>query len=274
MARYQLSALTAILLVVALSATANAGTILFESLQDGSLPATLTLADTSPARTVTFDTAGASFATPDNDSRNYLRTADTDYSTTSVMAYITMTTQLGTSWLNDSQLFFGIGTGAVGEYGVADRKSEYGVYLVMNNENANGMSIGQMTPSGEADLATAGYSAIADTTQITDTAVKMIYDATAGTIAFDVDYDYAGDATYAVFTADQSIGPVSIGQGVLDDWAASGASSIVFGGDAGDPETGRPGVMTLSNVLITPEPQSVVLLVSALAALAFWRRRQ
>lgn len=255
----------ATLALLALAGAADGAALFSDSLKGGSLPATFTLGSNAGGRAPTFDASGVTFAGDGDNARNYLRTVDTDYDTISFTAYIMVTTQLGNSFDADSQLFFGLGTGEPGQYGVPDRENHAGVYLNLNHPD--GLSILQLsTASSDTKLAGTEYSGV-DTSQVTTTAVKFMHDAAADTVAFEVDYEYAGDGTYAAFTADQTVGPAVIPAATLASWAAGDARSIVFGGDSDGSSD-----LLVSDFTVVPEPATLALL--AVAGLTLLPRRR
>jgi hypothetical protein len=252
--------------ILALSVSAHGATSFSDSLRGGSLPGGFNLADGSAGRAPTYDGSGVTFAFDGDGGGNYLRTNETDYDTIGFTAYLTVTTRLGTSFDNDTQLFFGISTGAVGQYGVPDRLSNSGVYITVNDENALGFAVKQ-APS-DSTITGIAWSG-ADTTQQTTTAVRLIYDAVGDTVQYDLDFNYAGDATYAAFSTDQSSGTVAIPAAVLTGWAGGDNASIFFGGDSDNTRT-----LTVSDFSVSVIPEPGTLCLIGAGALALLRRRK
>ncbi len=250
--------------VVVVPRSTDAAMLFADSLQSGSLPANFTLGSSAGGRAPTFDANGVTFAGDGDNARNYLRTDDMDYHNVSFVAYVTVNTKLGTSFDNDSQLFFGLGAGEPGQYGVPDRQNDPGIYLGLNDDA--GLAVIQMTTSGSTELDTLGYVGV-NTIQPLTMAVRFVHDAVNHTVTFSVDYNYAGDDTYAGFTAFQTIGPVAIPADTLADWAGSARASIVFGGDSDNDSD-----LLVYDFAVVPEPATLALLLAG-APLALKRRR-
>lgn len=247
-------------------AAAEAAVLIDEPFTGTALPAGFSLASGSSGQTPTYTASGIEFAGNGDGARNYVRTDDTDYHLVGMTAFLTVQTQLGKSFDDDSQLFFGLGTGVIGQYGVPDRQETDGMYLNLNN--SGGLAAIQMTPAGRSELEVLDYISAADQTQVTVTAVRMIYDLAGGTIQYDVDFDYAGDGTYVAFSADQSIGPVDIPAATITAWNGGSPSSIVFGGDSDDNSR-----LVVRNLLVIPEPATLGVIGLGSMAMVLKRRR-
>ncbi|MGC9455804.1 MAG: hypothetical protein ACP5HU_13230 [Phycisphaerae bacterium] len=100
-------------LVFVLTAAAEAAVLIDEPFTGAALPAGFSLASSSSGRAPTYTAGGIEFAGNGDDARNYVRTDDTDYHLMDLTAFLTVQTQLGKSFDDDSQLFFGLGTGVV-----------------------------------------------------------------------------------------------------------------------------------------------------------------
>ncbi len=252
---------------VMLAAPASAAVIIQESFTGDELPAGFSLASDSSDRAPDYTGDGIVFAGDGDDARNYVRTDGTEYHQMYLEVYLTVETQLGTSWGDDSQLFLGLGSGEIGEYGVPDRGEAHGVYLVLNQE-PSGLEVIQPYPEGREELEEWSYIGDADQTQVTVTAVRMLYDPVDRTVQYGVDFNYAGDGTYAAFTADQTTDPVTIPTETMAAWDNGWPSSIVFGGDSDSNSD-----LIVRDMLVIPEPATMGLLGIGGLALMLRRKR-
>ncbi len=249
---------TVVAVALVIAGSARAAVIpVSESLQDGSLPSGLNVSSSSSGRAVVFDSSGAVFGsvTSHDNGRNYVRTNDPDYNTVSFQAMITYTATIGTDWNNTANVFFGLGTAEVGEYGVADRDTDNdSVFFQINAKNGD-MRNWNVTRNGTSfdELEEATYPASVNTETHR---LMMDYDAGAGTMTFSVDFDYAGGP----FVADATATPVDVSA----LWQDGDAASIFFGGD---------DAATAYDLQVVPEPATLGLLTIGAASL-IRRRRQ
>ncbi|MGC9455803.1 MAG: PEP-CTERM sorting domain-containing protein [Phycisphaerae bacterium] len=147
-----------------------------------------------------------------------------------------------------------------------DREQADGMYLNLNH--SGGLAVIQMTPTGRSELEVLDYISAADQTQVTITAVRMLYDPVAEAIQYDVDFDYTGDGAYAAFSADQSTGLVSIPDATITAWNGGSPSSVVFGGDSDDNSR-----LVVRNLVVIPEPATLLLMSAGGLAVALKRGR-
>ena len=263
--RYAPALLAVCFALLLIAVVSQADVIVQEPFTGDALPSGFSLASGASARAPTYTPSGIEFAGDGDNARNYVRTDAADFHDTHLVAYLTVETQLGVSFNLDSQLFFGLGSGVVGGYGVPDRGEAHGLYLNLNHQ-PGGLAIFYTTPSAHPDLATPAYIDDADQDQVTTTAVRMIYNPDTGTVAYAVDFEYAGDATYADFVADQTIGPVDVPAVLSTAWAEGAPARIVFGGDS---DTNSR--LIVRDLYVIPEPATMGLL--ALGGMALIRRR-
>ncbi|MFP4053028.1 MAG: PEP-CTERM sorting domain-containing protein [Phycisphaerae bacterium] len=240
--------LAAVILLAATASSQAALIPLSESLQETMIPAGFNLASSSSDRAPSYTTSGVVFDPSDNqdDGRNYLRTDDTDYDTVDFQAYVTVNAQIGTEWSNTANFFFGLGTGAIGQYGVPDRDEPNDTITFQINfqddGNMRNWGIEMNSDSGFGDGVDEGAYPASVSTETHR--LMMDYDATAGSITFGIDYDYTGGP----FTADLTTAPVDV-SGL---WQTGDAASVYFGGD---------GEATAWDLLIVPEPATLGLMM-------------
>ncbi len=251
-----------------------------------SLPSQMNIANPASVGAVTFGSNGATFASPGDNERNYLRTNATDFGAASFTAFLTVTTTLGESFSGNSQLFFGLGTGARGEFGVPDRNTNHAVFLILNNQaNPAGLKISATSPNvdplistGENQRASAAYNATAPSrtntpttapSTATSTAIRLNFDSMTDVLTYALDYEYAGDSSYAGFTADQTISG-SIPAGTRTAFNGAASSSLFFGGESAANDVNR--VSNLS-VTVVPEPSALALVLVGLSGMVARRKR-
>ncbi len=267
-------------LLLSTAAPSRAAIMFSDSLKGGSLPSNFNLTSADAARAPTYSASGITMATNADSNRNYFRTNDTNYHTTSFTAYVTVTTQLGGGWGTDRpHPFFGIGTGELGRWSQPDTQftdttayaGKPGYFIVLNagvpNESESGRFHVLRTPDNNATRNTVYNGTGLVVGEESTTALRMTFDSVGKTIQFDLDYAYAGDGSYAAFTSDQTTGTINIAQSVIDGWAGGANSSLYFGGTGG---TEKP--LTFSNFAVVPEPRAAFL--GAIGLIVLLRRRR
>jgi hypothetical protein len=244
-----------------------------ESFTGGSLPAGFTEADTSSSgREIYYTANGVEFDRDENDDngRNYVRTADTDYNTVSFAAEITVQAALGDQeYGNSSQFYLGMGTGDIGQYGVPDRNGNNAsaTFILNQSDNTTADRVFFGTEDGsnwnQVPLLDPYPAAVTTSTH----RLRMEYDASAVQMRLIVDFDYAGGPFTADFTSDwQDVGSLN----GADGWGGGEAASIFFGGDSDDGDLDEPTLAWDFNVV--PEPATLGLV--SLGGLLFLLRRK
>lgn len=194
---------------------------------------------------VTFDAGGAHFGLQfaldgggGDGGRNYMRTIESDYATVSYVAEITVDAVLGPD-VPTTQIFIGMGTGDTALFGVPDWSTQWASTFVTpeagflkswsSNNDVNKWNDNDPVPS----LMGTGTHRI-----------RMSYNATAHTITYAIDVNYAGGAFAADYTAPAlDLNTVNCPEGCgggtdanlydpVDGWPAE-FSRIYFGGDDG-----------------------------------------
>jgi fibronectin type 3 domain-containing protein len=181
---------------------------------------------------IAFSASGVNFG--DNNtagglwqSRNYLRTIETDYHSVDFTAEVSVIRN------TRQAVFFGMGTGFRGSFNAPDRKDTGG------NPNVNNPSVFIELQDGFNNAAffrngtgiTAGSQQVTFTPMTTVTSpnpmrIRMVYSKVMNTMTYSIDYDYTG-----TFTEDQTFTAVDLSP-ISAQWASGGRASIVFG--AGD----------------------------------------
>lgn len=181
---------------------------------------------------IAFSASGVNFG--DNNtagglwqSRNYIRTIETDYQSVDFTAEISVIRN------TRQAVFFGMGTGFRGSFNAPDRKDTGG------NPNVNNPSVFIEMQDGfnNAAFFRNGTGIVAASQQVTFTAmttvtspnpmrIRMVHNKVMNTMTYSIDYDYTG-----VFTEDQAFTAVDLSP-ISGQWASGGRASIVFG--AGD----------------------------------------
>lgn len=215
----------------------------------------LSVFSTADDPAVVLDASGAHFGTAfvGDGGRNYLRTVESDYATTSFSAEITIQ-------LSDDQqaAFFGIGAGDTALFGIPDWSTNFSSASFWT-DTSNEKIVAFRTQN--------------DINQFRDTAVpgfdpgihrlRMEFDAGTQLLVGSIDLNFAGGA----FVADVTTLPVDVASLFAADGWPSEPSRIFFGGDDG--ATFRD--FTIS---VIPEPASAVLLAAGAVGLAVSRRRR
>jgi len=252
----------------------------------GSLPPSLSAStDGAPAYTL-GDARGIEMGEANND-RDFFRTVDTDYADVGFTAYLTFEARLESSgsW-NNSQIFFGLGSGTATSGGDPDNgvSGAHSSLLLINR--GTGSSTGGTTganvsyieridgASNSSAQVNVDYNGLEDQTQVTTTAMRMTYDAGTGAIQWDLDYDYAGDGTYAAFSSDQSFtsGGGTVSGSIQTAWAGGAEARIWFGGDS-DTNNSEHLFFRDFEVIPVPEPSSLMLMGVAAGVWMLIRKR-
>ncbi|MBX2850241.1 MAG: PEP-CTERM sorting domain-containing protein [Phycisphaeraceae bacterium] len=249
-----LKQLTTTLFVLTLAGTTSAATLFSADLQSAS-PG-LNEASLAPNRAISYSATGAVFGTTGGDAgRNVLRTNDADYDEVGFVAEVTVDANLVSQ-----QVFFGLGTGVLGSFGIPD-VGQFGAipadqisttipagtnFLALaENQNVQEFRINNVT---QGALQNFGGAASGGTTRL-----QLVHDANAQTLTYNIDFAFNG-----TFAADFTTGAVDISGTDLSDGA-----SIFFAGDDG---------AEFRDFAVVPEPGSLALL--AVGGLIIARRRR
>jgi hypothetical protein len=193
--------------------------------------------------TIVFDSNGANFGSlwGGDGGRNYVRTNDSDYATASFVAEISVTYGVGAVYTNQ-QAFFGMGSGDIALFGTPDWSTQLASTWVQPEDIAGGgapLFTTFRTNNDANEFVNHPAPGHGDGTH----RMQMSFDATARTMVYAIDFNYAGGA----FTADVTAPTVDLnhvdcpsgcGDGSPleadffgpDGWPTE-ASSIYFGGD-------------------------------------------
>ncbi|RIK88187.1 MAG: hypothetical protein DCC67_00875 [Planctomycetota bacterium] len=153
--------------------------------------------------TVTFDSAGAHFGLQyaldgggGDGGRNYMRTIESDYATTSFVAEITFEADLGEPGSPLMQVFFGMGSGDTALFGVPDWSTQFSSTFVAPEPGffktwSSANDINRWNDNDPvAALSGPGTHRL-----------RMNYNATTRSIVYSIDMNYAGGAFAADYTA-------------------------------------------------------------------------
>jgi hypothetical protein len=170
--------------------------------------------------TVTFDSSGASFGlfAPGDAGRNYMRTNDSDYATTTFVAEVTMVTADQES----QDGFFGIGAGDVALFGWPDWSTQFSSLILTPEVNSgDGLFTTMHTHNDTPIFTNTPIPALASGTH------RLRLSIFADVATYSIDLNYAGGA----FTADFTAPDINVGRLFASDGWPSEPSRIFFGGD-------------------------------------------
>jgi hypothetical protein len=190
---------------------------------------------------VVFDTTGARFGSlwGGDNGRNYVRTNESDYATTSFVAEISVTYGAGGLVVTNQQAFLGMGTGNFALYGIPDWSTLFASTFVQP-ENG-GLTTFRTQNDANQWAGNPGAAYDAGTHRL-----QMTFDAVAKTATYAMDVNYAGgpfvaDSTTAAVDLNHIDCPSGCGNPPApisadffgpDGWPNE-PSSIYFGGDDG-----------------------------------------
>ena len=210
------------------------------------IPGNFTFSGTDP---VVYDAGGAHFGSgvPSDDGRSYLRTAGTDYATTSFVAEVTFSTTA-----TGQEVFFGLGAGEKALFGTPDWSTQF--------------SSASFWPEPQNDKITR-FRTANDVNNFGDTGIagfepgthrlRMTFNSLNNQLLGEIDLNYAGGP----FVADPvtSNFPIVVTSLFGADGWPSEPSSIFFGGDDG-------ATLRDFSVRVVPEPASWALAALGVAA--------
>ncbi|WFB37282.1 PEP-CTERM sorting domain-containing protein [Kiritimatiellota bacterium B12222] len=226
-----------------------------------SLGSNLEISDTvGTDNAVTFSASGATFsAVAGNDSRNYIRTTDSDYMSGSYAAEVT--------WNGLGSAFYGIGGGNVGTYGTPDWDIADSLWVELSGSNDDGPVQGTNPGRFSSSIAPFSGGVVGDNPS-EPVRLRIEYDMTANTVTYLADNNYNGTFSADVFTT--AIDLSTIGGGTY--FTEPGDESRFFFGGGSFGASGP----TFSDFSITaiPEPSSVLMAVMGMGMLAFTLRRK
>lgn len=215
-------------------------------------------ANGTTSNAVTYSASGVTFSSASgNDSRNYIRTVDTDYGTGNFIAEVT--------WDGLGVAFVGFGGGNVGTFGtpdwdVADSIWQGGISGSSASGAIQGTNIGRF--DANIDSLSSPITGEANPVRL-----RIVYDNTGNTIQFLADNDFNG-----TFSADGQTG-------LIDLSTIGGANYFTEPGDEtrfffGGGSFGTSGA-TFSDFSVTavPEPSSSLLLLLGAFSLLNMRNR-
>ncbi len=244
---------------VALSLTVNGATTFSSDLT--SLPPGLAIADAAGTdNAVTFSASGATFSTvvTGNDSRNYIRTTDTDYITGSYTAEVT--------WNGLGSAFIGFGGGNVGTFGTPDWDVADSLWLELAGASDSGPVQGTNTGRFSSNIASFNNAVIGGNAA-QPVRLRMTYLSGANTLQFFADNNYNG--TFSADALTPALKLDEVGGGANFFTQPGDQSRFFFGG--GTFGTASPTYSDYS-VVAVPEPSAAALL--GLGALGLLVRRR
>jgi hypothetical protein len=226
--------------------------------QSDLLTAGFTVASTAADPAVVFGPTGMTFGvfTAGDGGRNYVRTTQSDLATVSFVAEITFEA----SNIADQDIFFGLGTGDVALFGWPDWSTLVASTLVL--PELDGSLAPKLTTFRTENDMNAFVNNDAPGLGNGTHRLRMALDASAKSVGYSIDLNYAGGP----FVADVTAASVDLSSlYVVDGWP-SDPSRIYFGGDDGV-------IFRDLSVAVVPEPASIGLLLAALSFAALGTRR-
>lgn len=189
---------------------------------------------------VVFDSTGAKFGSlyGGDGGRNYMRTNQSDFATVSFVAEISVTYGVGALY-SQQQAIFGMGTGDIALYGVPDWSTQLASTFVQPEDSSSGDNP-RLTTFRTNNDANQWTNHPAPGMGVGTHRLQMTFDATAKTMVYAIDYNYAGgaftaDVTAPVVDLNHIVCPSGCGGTEADFFGPDGwpteASSIYFGGD-------------------------------------------
>ncbi|MGD9631848.1 MAG: hypothetical protein AB7G28_08260 [Pirellulales bacterium] len=206
--------------------------------------------------TVTFDSSGAHFGAlfAGDGGRNYMRTNDSDYATTSFVAEVTFEND------DNKAVFIGLGAGDRALFGTPDWSTQF--------------SSASFWPEPQNDKFTR-FRTQNDMNNFGDTTVpgfdagthrfRMTFNANNGQLLGEIDLNYAG-GPFVADAVSSNFPIVTTSLYAADGWPSE-PSRIFFGGDDG-------AVFRDLVIRVVPEPVSVVMLLGGAAIAAACGRRR
>jgi hypothetical protein len=245
--------LVCLMVVVAVTSPTYAATMFTEDFSGGVLPANMQLTTAGQAGTpVDHVSFAGGIAAWENatEYRQYMQTTEADYSTVDFCYEATVTCAGGSAW---SRIWFGMGVGEA-RYdwwyepgrpviGSIVQESPDASYYAAIYDNANNIDDGRWWPDTLGKAGTGTHR------------LRMDWNATTKIATFSIDQNYTGGAFVAEFS-----------------YTLNGASSIIpFDGTNSHLFVGGGQGMIVDNIVVTPEPATMLLL--GLGGLAVARRK-
>lgn len=162
------------------------------------------------------------------ESRNFLRTTEQAYGTVSFVAYVTVQRDFAPTFGQDGYgaVYFGLGSAEARYYRTPDNgdggSSQTSTFFKWQAQDYISWHAG-VKGLADTEVAERGFAVEPTPRQIGTTRLAMIYNATAKTVSYSIDYNYSG-----AFSPDQTTPPVSI-TAVVNEFIAGERSSIFFG---------------------------------------------
>jgi hypothetical protein len=185
--------------------------------------------------TVVFGATGAKFGSlfGGDGGRNYMRTNDSDYATVSYVAEISVTYGVDAVYTNQ-QAFVGMGSGDTALFGVADWSTQFASTWVQPEDSGSNPLFTTFRTNNDANqFVNHPAPGHGDGTH----RIQMTFDATARTMVYAIDFNYAGGA----FTADITAPTVDLNHVDCPSGCGSGdpLSADFFGPDGWPNEPSR-----------------------------------
>ncbi|MGE9289351.1 MAG: hypothetical protein ACQKBT_00085 [Puniceicoccales bacterium] len=213
-----------------------------------SLSSNLEIADTvGTDNTISFSASGATFSNvAGNDSRNYIRTVDTDYGTGSYMAEVT--------WNGLGAAFIGFGGGNVGTFGTPDWDIADSLWMEFSGSSDDGPVQGTNPGRFSSNLGPMDNPVIGENPS-EPVRFRMIYLAEDNTIQFFADNNYNGSFSADAQTAALDLADLGGGANFFAD--PSDETRFYFGGGSFGVNGPTFSDFSVSSI---PEPNAFALL--------------